>query len=185
MYAGTGAADVPSFASPLEFVKHAEWLMRGAHRTPDSRRSPRCTCKYCSYPAAADNVVGRGGARTLKNLKAHRDKKQSAISRGLRRVRARVLARIKKGDDGEDDDEDDEDAEVDAEVDEVMADGAGEGEGGAGEGEKEEKGERDVDGEQEPVNGVGVKADVVVNAEPAPAPANGVPATDQVATTEG
>jgi hypothetical protein len=143
VYAGTGAADVPSFASPLEFVKHAEWLMRGAHRTPDSRRSPRCTCKYCSYPAAADNVVGRGGARTLKNLKAHRDKKQSAISRGLRRVRARVLARIKKGDDGED------------------------------------------DGEQEPVNGVGVKADVVVNAEPAPAPANGVPATDQVATTEG
>ena len=151
--------------------------MRGAHRTPDSRRSPRCTCKYCSYPAPADNVVGRGGARTLKNLKAHRDKKQSVISRGLRRVRARVLEGIKNGDD-----EENEDADADAEVDEVMEDGAGEEEGGAGEGEKgKEKG--DADGEQEPVNDVGVKADVVVNAEPAPA--NGVPATDQVATTEG
>jgi len=81
-----GATDVPSFASPLEFVKHAEWLMRGAHRTLDARRSPRCACKYCDVDSAQ-------GAQ----------QKQSAISRKLRSVRGRVLAQI-NGDELEEDD---------------------------------------------------------------------------------
>jgi hypothetical protein len=46
--------------------------MRGAHRTLDTRRAPRCACKYCDY-----NVTER---------------KQSVISRELRVARARVLA---------------------------------------------------------------------------------------------
>jgi Transcription-silencing protein, cryptic loci regulator Clr2 len=68
----TGSTDVPSFASPLEFVKHAEWLMRGSRRTLDTRRAPRCACKYCDYTGA--------------------ERKQSVISRELRAARARVLA---------------------------------------------------------------------------------------------
>ena len=74
----TGATDVSSFASPLEFVKHAEWLMRGAHRTLDKHRFPRCKCKYCHRDGSGDSA----------NLK------QSVISRELRRVRARVLTQI-------------------------------------------------------------------------------------------
>jgi len=69
-----GATDVATFASPLEFVKHAEWLMRGAHRTLDTRRAPRCACKYCDYNGA--------------------ERRQSVISRELRAARARVLALI-------------------------------------------------------------------------------------------
>ncbi|KAH9970642.1 hypothetical protein BGW80DRAFT_1329066 [Lactifluus volemus] len=67
-----GATDVATFASPLEFVKHAEWLMRGAHRTLDTRRAPRCACTYCDYNGA--------------------ERRQSVISRELRAARARVLA---------------------------------------------------------------------------------------------
>ncbi|KAI0245975.1 hypothetical protein BJV78DRAFT_1258726 [Lactifluus subvellereus] len=66
----TGAPDVASFASPLEFVKHAEWLMRGAHRTLDMSRAPRCACKYCDCDGT--------------------NRKQSVISRELRAARARV-----------------------------------------------------------------------------------------------
>lgn len=69
-----GSTDVPCFASPLEFVRHAHWLMRGAHRTPDKSRAPRCECKYC-------DVDGR-------------NQKQSVISRELRSLRARVLAQL-------------------------------------------------------------------------------------------
>ncbi|KAH9031599.1 hypothetical protein EDB83DRAFT_2419232 [Lactarius deliciosus] len=69
-----GSTDVPFFSSPLEFVRHAEWLMRGAHRTPDRSRAPRCECKYC-------DVDGR-------------NQKQSVISRELRVRRARVLAQL-------------------------------------------------------------------------------------------
>jgi hypothetical protein len=68
---------VPSFASPLEFVRHAEWLMRGAHRTPDKSRAPRCECKYC-------DVDGR-------------NRKQSVLSRELREQRARVLVQLEDG----------------------------------------------------------------------------------------
>jgi len=112
-----GAQDVPSFASPLEFVKHAEWLMRGADRTSDTRHSPRCSCKYCSqhaYPGRDGEASGSSSGANPKN----REKKQSVISRGLVRVRASVLARIKHGDGGEDVDEimDDEEAEGDAEA---------------------------------------------------------------------
>ncbi|KAI0289760.1 hypothetical protein BC826DRAFT_592786 [Russula brevipes] len=46
-----GSTDVPNFASPLEFVKHAEWLTRGAHRTLDAHRAPRCACKYATATA--------------------------------------------------------------------------------------------------------------------------------------
>ena len=93
-----GATDVPCFASPLEFVKHAEWLMRGAHRTLDKHRFPRCKCKYCH----------RDGSGNSANLK------QSVTSRELRRVRARVLTQI-GGDEVEVTDNDDViDAEDDA-----------------------------------------------------------------------
>ena len=68
---------MPFFASPLEFVRHAEWLMRGAHRTPDKSRAPRCECKYC-------DVDGRS-------------RKQSVLSRGLREQRARVLVQLEDG----------------------------------------------------------------------------------------
>jgi len=112
-----GSPDVPSFASPLEFVKHAEWLMRGADRTSDTRHYPRCSCKYCSqhaYPGRDGEASGSSSGANPKN----REKKQSVISRGLVRVRASVLARIKLGDGGEDVDEimDDEEAEGDAEA---------------------------------------------------------------------
>ncbi|KAH9010438.1 hypothetical protein EDB85DRAFT_2161283 [Lactarius pseudohatsudake] len=81
-----GSTDVPFFSSPLEFVRHAEWLMRGAHRTPDRSRAPRCECKYC-------DVDGR-------------NQKQSVISRELRVRRARVLAQIGDGDADADSDAD-------------------------------------------------------------------------------
>jgi hypothetical protein len=77
----TGSTDVPSFASPLEFVLHAEWLMHGAHRTVDKSRAPRCKCKYCDVDV--------------------RNKKQSEISRELRARRARVLVQLE--DDNADD----------------------------------------------------------------------------------
>lgn len=48
--------------------------MKGAHRTLDTRRSPRCRCKYCNPDDGGDA--------------------QSVISKELRRVRARVLAQI-------------------------------------------------------------------------------------------
>ena len=76
-----GSTDVPFFASPLEFVLHAEWLMRGAHRTPDKSRAPRCACKYCDV-----DVRGR---------------KQSEISRELRARRARVLVLLAEDGDGD------------------------------------------------------------------------------------
>lgn len=79
----TGSTDVPFFASPLEFVLHAEWLMRGAHRTPDKSRAPRCACKYCDV-----DVRGR---------------KQSAISKELRARRADVLASLGEDGDGDGD----------------------------------------------------------------------------------
>ncbi|KAF8266275.1 hypothetical protein EI94DRAFT_1733532 [Lactarius quietus] len=84
-----GSTDVPFFASPLEFVRHAEWLMRGAHRTPDKSRAPRCQCKYC-------DVDGK-------------NRKQSEISRELRARRASVLVQL----DGDTDDAD-ADADTDA-----------------------------------------------------------------------
>jgi hypothetical protein len=46
--------------------------MRGAHRTLDTRRAPRCACTYCDYNGA--------------------ERRQSVISRELRAARARVLA---------------------------------------------------------------------------------------------
>lgn len=144
-----GATDVPSFASPLEFVKHAEWLTRGAHRTLDTRRSPRCSCKYCSQNAYAGRDGEASGSSSGTNLK-NREKKQSVISRGLRRVRAGVLARIKTGDGDEDVDEmmDNEEAEGDAEA-EVMA-----------------AADADADmAEAEAQNGIGVDTNVV-NTEP-------------------
>lgn len=63
--------------------------MRGAHRTLDTHRSPRCKCKYCYHEGGRDGT----------------DLKQSVISRELRRVRARVLAEI-NGDELEDPDDD-------------------------------------------------------------------------------
>src|SRR6266852_2284402 len=78
-----GSTDVARFASPFEFVKHAEWLMKGAHRTLDTHRSPRCRCIYCDD----------GGDV------------QSVITSELKRVRARVLARI-DGDEVQDDEDD-------------------------------------------------------------------------------
>jgi len=174
-----GATDVPSFASPLEFVKHAEWLMRGARRTPDTHRSPRCSCKYCSQHAyvsreadaegnAADDGAGASASvrsAHFKNLKNRADKRQSVISRGLRRVRARVLTRIKNeegdgdggggGDDGNDGDGDGDGGE---DVDEVMEDveeqGGADEEQGGGTGEG-------VGEHPENENGVGIDADVV------------------------
>lgn len=86
-----GSTDVPCFASPLEFVRHAEWLMRGAHRTPDKSRAPRCECKYC-------DVDGRC-------------RKQSIISRELKARRARVLAQL-----GDDTTAPDVDADADADA---------------------------------------------------------------------
>lgn len=94
-----GSTDVASFASPLEFVKHAEWLMQGAHRTLDTHRSPRCRCIYCNHDDGGDI--------------------QSVISRELKRVRARVLAEI-DGDEvqgGEDDPIIDAEAGADADAD--------------------------------------------------------------------
>jgi hypothetical protein len=87
-----GSTDVASFASPLEFVKHAKWLMQGAHRTLDTHRSPRCKCKYCNRDDGGDN--------------------QRVISRELNRVRARVLAQI----DGDEVQDNEDDAVVDAEA---------------------------------------------------------------------
>jgi len=62
-----GSTGVTRFALPLEFVKHAEWLMRGAHRTLDTHRSPRCKCKCCdrddgSYKSAISSVLKCVGA---------------------------------------------------------------------------------------------------------------------------
>jgi Transcription-silencing protein, cryptic loci regulator Clr2 len=196
-----GATDVPSFASPLEFVKHAEWLMRGARRTPDTRRSPRCSCKYCSQhayvsreadaegnaAAAGDGAGASPSVRSahFKNLKNRADKRQSVISRGLRRVRARVLARIKNeegdgdGGGGGDDANDangDGDGGGEEDVDEVMEDveergGTGEEQGG---GTGEGVGER-----PEVENGVGIDADVVdVNVNVNVETTNAVPTTD-------
>jgi hypothetical protein len=91
-----GSTDVPFFASPLEFVLHAEWLMRGAHRTPDKSRAPRCKCKYCDVDA--------------------RNRKQSEISRELRARRARVLVQLE-------DDNADADDVVDELVDDTDAQG--------------------------------------------------------------
>jgi len=137
--------------------------MRGAHRTSNTRRSPRCPCKHCSQNAYVDgraaHAEGDGAAGAgvrsahIKNLKSRAEKRQSIISRGLRRVRARVLARIKNGDDGGGDDGGDDDGDGEEDVDEVMEDV--EEQGGAGEG-----------GEPPEVdNGVSVDADVVnVNA---------------------
>ncbi|KAI9511938.1 hypothetical protein F5148DRAFT_184132 [Russula earlei] len=99
-----GPTDVTRFASPLEFVRHAEWLMRGAHRTLDVHRSPRCSCKYCDSDGASN--------------------KQSVISRELRRLRARVLARLDGDDLAGAEDEDagaDADADADAEAEAVPA----------------------------------------------------------------
>jgi len=172
-----GATDVPSFASPFEFVKHAEWLMRGAHRTLDTRRSPRCPCKYCSQQHASPGRDGEGSGRSSggggANLK-NREKKQSAISRGLRRVRAGILARIKSG--GEDVDEDMDDggaeeegeAEAEAEAEEVAEEVA----------EAEAEAEAIVDPDPDAVeagakDGVGVDTNVV-NTEPI----NAISATD-------
>ena len=95
-----GATDVPSFASPLEFVRHAEWLMRGAHRTLDLRRSPRCTCKYCDLSTTpATRKTTRGGpSSSSRSSSGSPYRKQSVISRELKRVRANVLARIGDGD---------------------------------------------------------------------------------------
>ena len=125
--------------------------MRGAHRTLDARRSPRCSCKYCSqnaYPGRDGEASASSSGANLKN----REKKQSVISRGLRRVRAGVLTRIKNGDGDEDVDEimDNEEAEGDAEA-EVMA---------AAEGDADM-----VMVEAEAQNGVGVDTNVV-NTEP-------------------
>lgn len=86
-----GSTDVPFFASPLEFVLHAEWLMRGAHRTPDKSRAPRCACKYCDV-----DVRGR---------------KQSEISRELRARRARVLVLLAEDGDGDGNADDADDAD--------------------------------------------------------------------------
>ena len=72
--------------------------MRGAHRTLDTDRSPRCKCKYCNRDDGGD--------------------RQSAISSELRRVRARVLAQI----DGDDVQDDEDDAVIDAEAAEADAD---------------------------------------------------------------
>ncbi|KAI9439509.1 hypothetical protein H4582DRAFT_2074806 [Lactarius indigo] len=69
-----GSTDAPFFASPLEFVRHAEWLMRGAHRTLDRNRAPQCQCKYCDVD--------------------DRNRKQSVISRELKTRRADVLKHI-------------------------------------------------------------------------------------------
>jgi hypothetical protein len=87
-----GSTDVASFASPLEFVKHAKWLMQGAPRTLDRDRSPRCKCKYCNPDEGGDI--------------------QSVISRELKRVRARVLAQI----DGDEIQDGEDDAVIDAEA---------------------------------------------------------------------
>jgi len=97
-----GATDVSSFASPLEFVKHAEWLMRGAHRTLDKHRFPRCKCKYCHRDGSGDSA----------NLK------QSVISRELRRVRACVLTQIG----GDEVEVTDNDGVIDAEDDAITVD---------------------------------------------------------------
>ncbi|KAN0126289.1 hypothetical protein V8E53_015212 [Lactarius tabidus] len=72
-----GSTDVPPFASPLDFVLHAEWLMRGAHRTVDKSRAPRCKCNYCDVDV--------------------RNREQSEISRELRASRARVLVQLEDG----------------------------------------------------------------------------------------
>jgi hypothetical protein len=48
--------------------------MRGAHRTLDAHRAPRCRCLYCDIESSNEN--------------------QSVITAELKRVRARVLARI-------------------------------------------------------------------------------------------
>jgi hypothetical protein len=69
-----GSTDVSFFSSPLEFVPHAHWLMRGARRTPDKSRAPRCRCKYCDVD--------------------DRKLKQSVISHELRARRARVWAQL-------------------------------------------------------------------------------------------
>ncbi|KAI0260467.1 hypothetical protein BC834DRAFT_547767 [Gloeopeniophorella convolvens] len=73
-----GAEDVPCFASPLEFVRHAEWLMRGGHRTLDDRRAPRCECKYCA------------------------ERPQKEITNELKERRKEVLKEIVDSEEGED-----------------------------------------------------------------------------------
>lgn len=176
--------------------------MRGAPRTLDTRSSPRCPCKYCSqqHPhldgrrsaphvqAEADAEVGvnaaapaaaSGSVRSahIKNLKSRAEKKQSIISRGLRRVRARVLAQIKDGEQGVGDGDGNGDDEED--VDELMEDA--EERGGAGEGGEHTQVDNgagavdaevvkvDVDAEPTNVNAEPINVDVEptnVNAEP-------------------
>ncbi|KAI0058743.1 hypothetical protein BV25DRAFT_1829728 [Artomyces pyxidatus] len=41
-----GSKEVIRFGSPYEFVRHAEWLMKGKPYGPDGR--PKCGCKWCS-----------------------------------------------------------------------------------------------------------------------------------------
>ena len=127
--------------------------MRGADRSLDTRRSPRCSCKYCGQHAYSGRDGEASGSSSGANPK-NREKKQSVISRGLARVRASVLARIKLSDGEEDVDEimDDEEAEGDAEAE---ADAV----------------------EAEAQNGVGVGTNVV-NTEPT----NAVSATDHGGT---
>jgi hypothetical protein len=72
-----GSTDVPPFASPLDFVLHAEWLMRGAHCTVDKSRAPQCKCNYCDVDV--------------------RNREQSEISRELRASRTRVLVQLEDG----------------------------------------------------------------------------------------
>lgn len=72
--------------------------MKGAHRTLDTHRSPRCKCKYCNPDDGGDM--------------------QLLISRDLKSVRARVLARI-DGDEAQDSGDD-----VEAEAEAVIAETA-------------------------------------------------------------
>ena len=66
--------------------------MKGAHRTLDTHRSPRCKCIYCNHDDSGDP--------------------QSVISGELKRVRARVLAQI----DGDEVHGSEDDAVADAEA---------------------------------------------------------------------
>jgi hypothetical protein len=74
--------------------------MKGAHRTLDTHRSPRCKCKYCNPDDGGDM--------------------QLLISRDLKSVRARVLARI----DGDEAQDSGDDVEAGAEAEAVIAETA-------------------------------------------------------------
>ncbi|KAI0058742.1 hypothetical protein BV25DRAFT_1194841 [Artomyces pyxidatus] len=43
-----GTTEVTNFASPYEFILHAEWLMKGKPYSPGPKPKPQCGCKYCS-----------------------------------------------------------------------------------------------------------------------------------------